>query len=113
MAMSSNNSNPYAVPRGNTTSRYAGVGYLVLTVLVITLIVTSAYLVLRPAMPRHQLRQLKSGMTKREVQSILGKPTWKGPNDWQYERFANLGWVEVHFDEDSQLTYVNDESAFP
>lgn len=68
----------------------------------------------RPAMRRHLLRQVKPGMTKAEVREVLGEPQdveadWQ----WEYSRWGNAGWVEVAFNKDDRVTYVNDESVFP
>jgi hypothetical protein len=32
---------------------------------------------------------------------------------WEYSRWGNAGYVDVHFDEAGRLQSVNDESVFP
>jgi len=74
----------------------------------------SVYIAARPAMPRHLLRQVTAGMTKAEVQDILGEPQDReGDYQWEYWRWGNAGWVEIFFHQDGTVDYVNDESAFP
>lgn len=64
-------------------------------------------------MPRSQLNRLTIGMTKDEVRSVLGEPQKTGKDYWEYSRFGNQGWVEIHFDDAGRLAEVNDESVFP
>lgn len=89
-------------------------GCLVLLAVVISVPVVAIYIMARPAMPRHLLRQIAPGMTKAEVRHVLGEPQDReGDYQWEYWRWGNAGWVEVFFNEDGTVNYVNDESAFP
>lgn len=82
--------------------------------IVIAVPLAALYIAARPAMPRHLLRQVKPRMTKAEVREVLGKPkNVEADWQWEYSRWGNAGWVEVAFDKDDRVTYVNDESAFP
>lgn len=67
-----------------------------------------------PAYSRALLRQVETGMTKQQVRDILG-PTSSAANEstWIYERSGNLGYVQVAFDQNNRVLYVNDESVFP
>jgi hypothetical protein len=48
--------------------------------------------------PMNQLKQLKKGMTKSEVQSILGKPaTIHEYGQWTYDRPLVFGFVNIHW----------------
>lgn len=65
-------------------------------------------------MPRHLLRQVAPGMTKADVRALLGEPQDRDHEcQWEYSRWGNAGWVEVFFDENGTVAYVNDESVFP
>lgn len=65
-------------------------------------------------MPRHLLRQIAPGMTKAEVRDVLGDPqNREGDYQWEYRRWGNAGWVEVFFNKEGTVDYVNDESAYP
>jgi len=70
-----------------------------------------AYRAVGPIFPRQVYEKLRPGMSKAEVQAIIGPPTSTyGADDWRYERKWNPGWVEVQFNEAGRLLYVNDES---
>ncbi|NUQ62852.1 MAG: outer membrane protein assembly factor BamE [Pirellulales bacterium] len=68
-----------------------------------------------PVVPKPQLQQLRPGMMKSEVRSILGNPQIIEDDDrtWVYLRWGNPGWVEVYFDVNGRFDSVNDESPFP
>lgn len=72
-----------------------------------------AYLAMRPAWDRTKLNQLTPGMTHEQVRAIAGDPTDTYCGYWVYERVGNGGWVEIHFDPDGRMLFVNDESVFP
>lgn len=71
------------------------------------------YLLVRHAMPRSKLNRSETGMAKDEGRTVLGEPHKIGKDSWQYSRFENQGWVEIHFDDAGRLAEVNDESVFP
>lgn len=87
---------------------------LIIVVGLLGVLVGLPYIVLRPAMPRSELRRLAIGKTRDDVRSVLGNPqgSQEGPV-WIYSRFGNPGWFEVHFDEVERLAFVNDESVLP
>jgi hypothetical protein len=66
---------------------------------------------LGPAIPPEQLKQLKPGMTKSEVEKIVGKPDDAVADVWHYERPLNPGWVGLYFDEADRLLSIDDERA--
>jgi hypothetical protein len=51
-------------------------------------------------------------MPKKQVLMIVGQPDSYDGNQIQYSRFLNVGWVEFAFDENEQMIWKNDESAF-
>jgi hypothetical protein len=54
------------------------------------------------------------GMTKTEVKDVLGEPQNRpSEHEWEFWRWGNAGWVEVWFNNNGTVNYVNDESAFP
>ena len=66
-----------------------------------------------PIFPRSVLDKLAPGMTKAQVQSLVGPPARTyGEDQWQYQRAFNPGWVEIWFDGDGKLLDVNDESIY-
>jgi hypothetical protein len=65
-----------------------------------------------PALPHAIVNQLQEGMSKKQVEAILGPPTSEDEDCWNYEPWLNPGWVEIYFEND-RLAYINDESAFP
>ncbi len=91
---------------------------LLLAVTVVALVLSSAstliYIVAGPAVPPRLLRQVVPGMTKTEVGDLLGEPQHRGgEHQWEYWRWGNAGWVEVHFNRVGTVHSVNDESVFP
>lgn len=73
-----------------------------------------AYVLVRPAMPRSLLNHLVNGMTYEEVREVLGEPREiREDSVWEYSRWGNVGWVDLHFDENGRLQNINDESVFP
>lgn len=67
-----------------------------------------------PVISSKRLNRLTIGMNKAAVKAVIGEPSRiVDDNVWQYEKRGNLGWVAIHFDGDSQLVLVNDESVFP
>ncbi len=72
------------------------------------------YILVRPAMPYYQLNRLAVGMTKDEVRNVLGEPREiRDDSVWEYSRWGNQGWVDVHFDDTDRFVDFNDESAIP
>lgn len=94
------------------TTRRSWIPLTIVTALFIVFIGVP-YLLVRPAMPRSKLSRLAIGMTKDEIRTVLGEPHKTGENYWEYSRFGNQGWVEIHFDDAGRLVEVNDESVFP
>jgi len=114
--------NQYQTPPQNedateaTSRRSEILDFLLLGFLVTLLVLATAFYVLaRPAVDRSLLAKINPGMTQQQVTSILGQPNRKFENSqqWSYWRWGNAGWVEIKFDEDGCVDYVNDESAFP
>ena len=69
---------------------------------------------LAPVVPRAHLEQLEVGMTKYEVEAILGKPTRRrGTSIWVYERPFNPARIGVSFDEQGRLESVNNKRIYP
>src|ERR1044072_1746803 len=54
---------------------------------------------------------IQTGMTKKKVLQIMGKPDSYYGNQLDYSRFMNAGWVEFAFDEHDILIRKNDESV--
>ncbi len=53
-------------------------------------------------------------MTKPQVCELLGEPQdSEGVHQWEYWRWGNAGWVEVHFNREGAVLEVNDESVIP
>ena len=73
------------------------------------------YVLARHAMARSTLNQLAIGMTKEEVRKVLGEPRRIREQEavWEYSRWGNAGYVDIHFDGVGKLQSVNDESVFP
>jgi hypothetical protein len=65
-----------------------------------------------PVLPHDLVGQLREGMTKAEVEAILGPPGDRFDDCWNYYRGCNPGWIEFYFNE-GRLSEVNDESPFP
>jgi hypothetical protein len=83
-------------------------------VLAISLAIVAIQTVVGPAVPRWKLRQISEGMTKHQVVAILGHPDRESSDhEWQFSRWGNAGWVEIWFNEDGLVGYINDESVFP
>lgn len=86
---------------------------MVVLIFVLSIPCLIVYLAGRPAIPYHKLDQLKLGMSRAEVQTILGPSDSILPDKTLiYRRFANPGWMEVYFDQHDKLDHVNDESAY-
>jgi hypothetical protein len=78
------------------------------------MVAVSLYLAVTPVIPVRLLEQIEPGMPMAEVRRILGSPhEGEDSSTWIYRRFGNPGWVEVDFDNNGTVRYINDESAFP
>ena len=75
-------------------------------------VLVGTYVLLRPAMPRSKLDQIRLGMSQSEVRTILGSPQEEREEQWFYSRWGNPGYVAVSFDTSGHVIDVNDESAF-
>ena len=75
--------------------------------------IVQVHRVIGPAYPRAKLRLIQVGMTQNQVCEILGEPTEKSEDQWIYTTPGNAGWVEVAFDTNECVAFVNDESVFP
>ena len=81
--------------------------------LVITLVSAMAWLVVGDPISQSKWDRITEGMTKSQVLEIMGEPdSYDGPDQIEYSRFLNVGWVEFFFDERDVLIGKNDESAF-
>ena len=68
----------------------------------------------RPAYDRTVLAKITRGMTKPQVSKLMGSPQHiAGPNEWQYSRSGNAGYLQIWFDEKGKFSGINDESVFP
>jgi hypothetical protein len=76
------------------------------------MLIQFANAIVGPALPHAIVGQLREGMRKDEVEAILGPPTYKRDDCWDYDPWWNPGWVEFYF-ENGRLVDLNDESAFP
>lgn len=90
---------------------------MMLSVTVIAVLLCSARLIvlsaIGPVIPYSVLDKLEFGMTKAEIEKILGPPAATDEHAWIYERPLNPGWVEIHFYHQGRYSDFNDESAFP
>lgn len=73
----------------------------------------AVYVIGGPVIAPWTISRIKQGMTVGEVERVLGPPARRDESQWTYERWGTSGWVEVHFNNDQQVAYVNDESAIP
>ena len=72
------------------------------------------YIIVRPAYDRTILAKITPGMTKPQVSKLMGPPEHiASPNEWQYSRPGNAGYVQILFDEKGLAAGINDESVFP
>ncbi|MEM9646822.1 MAG: hypothetical protein AAF989_17660, partial [Planctomycetota bacterium] len=72
------------------------------------------FIATRPAFDRKLLSRVRPGITRTEVSTLLGPPhNSDGRNQWEYSRWGNAGWVEVQFDANGTVIWINDESVFP
>ena len=82
-------------------------------VIIVALVASTAWLVSGDPISQSKWEQVRVGMTKDQVLEIMGEPDrYDGPNQIEYSRFLNVGWVEFFFDERNALIEKNDESAF-
>ena len=89
-------------------------GMAAIFLVMLLLLTIAAYVLARPAVDLSLLAEIKTGMTKQQVTSVLGQPNRTfGEDDWRYWRWGNTGWVEIQFDNLGRVDYVNDESSFP
>lgn len=66
-----------------------------------------------PIFSGSELQKLTPGMSKGQVEAVIGKPTrYYGSDTWIYERTMNPGWVAIYFDDEGQIREINDESVF-
>jgi len=99
-----------------TTSKPATKSWAASIIVAAILVVPSgwAYVLVRHAVPRPLLDRLVIGMTYEEVRDVLGVPREiREDSVWEYSRWGNVGWVDLHFDENGRLQNINDESVFP
>ena len=85
---------------------------LAVTVLIVAFCVMMAWLVAGDPISQGKWDGIHQGMTKIQVETILGTPTSHDGNQIEYSRPLNVGWVEFAFDEKDVLIWKNDESAF-
>lgn len=75
---------------------------------------TPFYFSLRPAVPKYLVNNIEPGMASSKVEQILGQPqNIASEFEWEYWRWGNSGWLEIHFNENNRVISVNDESVFP
>jgi len=86
---------------------------LVTLVIIVALAGVTAWFVAGDPISQSKWDKVRVGMTKEQVLEILGEPdSYDGPDQIEYSRFLNVGWVEFFFDERNILIEKNDESAF-
>lgn len=58
---------------------------------------------------KHQLSKLKPGMSKFQVESIIGQPDVRFENKhlWRYEKTLVFGWVDIAFDHSDKFVEYN------
>jgi hypothetical protein len=82
-------------------------------VLIVVLAGVAAWLVAGDPISQSNWDRVRVGMTKDQVLDIMGEPdSYDGPDQIEYSRFLNVGWVEFFFDERNVLIEKNDESVF-
>ena len=65
-----------------------------------------------PAVPQRLLGKIERGMSQKQIQDILGQPREirEKENVWEYSRFGNQGYVDIHFNDQGFVWEINDES---
>jgi hypothetical protein len=71
---------------------------IIIALMVVALCVAIVIRAYSDPVPMNRLNQLKKGMTKSEVESILGKPSAiHEDKQWTYDRPLVFGFVNIHW----------------
>lgn len=89
--------------------------YMLKLILLSLLLTTGCALLwycLGPVLPRRYIKTIQPGMSQKDVTAILGVPSTITDDVYIYEKPFNPGYVQVCFNKNGEVIYVNDESVF-